>query len=129
MEQLMRSLFLSMAQNRAANRWAKRYGLRLGAQRFVAGETIDDAIGVVRALKNQGMKVTLDHLGEFVNDESEERGRRLLRKDAGGHSCVPCGCVSLVENDADGTRYQPRTVHEQHAADSRCREVWTSRNH
>jgi proline dehydrogenase len=71
MEQLMRSLFLSMAQNRAANRWAKRYGLRLGAQRFVAGETIDDAIRVVRTLNQQGMTVTLDHLGEFVNDESE----------------------------------------------------------
>ncbi|GMA49523.1 proline dehydrogenase [Alicyclobacillus contaminans] len=71
MEQLMRSLLLSMAQNRAANRWAKRYGLRLGAQKFVAGETIEDAVATVRALNQQGIKVTLDHLGEFVNDEAE----------------------------------------------------------
>jgi proline dehydrogenase len=71
MEQLMRSLFLSMAKNRAANRWAKRYGLRLGAQRFVAGETIESAIEAVRSLNQQGMTATLDHLGEFVHDEAE----------------------------------------------------------
>lgn len=71
MEELLRSIFLSMAKNKAANRWAKRYGLRLGAQKFVAGETIESAIETVRQLNQQGMTVTLDHLGEFVNDESE----------------------------------------------------------
>jgi proline dehydrogenase len=71
MEEMMRSIFLSMAKNRSANRWAKRYGLRLGAQKFVAGETIENAIETVRSLNQQGMTVTLDHLGEFVNDEAE----------------------------------------------------------
>lgn len=71
MEQLMRSMFQSLAKNRTANRWAKRYGLRFGAQRFVAGETIENAIATVSALNRQGMMVTLDHLGEFINDESE----------------------------------------------------------
>lgn len=71
MEQLMRSAFLSLAKNRSANRLAKRYGLHLGAQKFVAGETIDSAIDTVRQLNAQGMTATLDHLGEFVSDEQE----------------------------------------------------------
>lgn len=71
MEQMMRSVLLSLAKNRTANQWAKRYGLRMGAQRFVAGETIENAIDTVRKLNQEGMTATLDHLGEFVNDERE----------------------------------------------------------
>jgi proline dehydrogenase len=71
MEQLMRSLLLSMAKSRSANRWARKYGLRLGAQKFVAGETIESAIDTVKHLNAQGMAATLDHLGEFVGDEAE----------------------------------------------------------
>lgn len=71
MEQLLRSLFLSLAKNRTLNEWAKRYGLRMGAQRFVAGETIEQAIDLIRTLNQQGMTATLDHLGEFVCDESK----------------------------------------------------------
>lgn len=71
MEQVLRSLFLSLAKNRTINEWAKRYGLRMGAQRFVAGETIEQAIDVIRSLNRQGMAATLDHLGEFVRDEYE----------------------------------------------------------
>ncbi|MCL6515729.1 proline dehydrogenase [Alicyclobacillus sp.] len=73
MEQWMRSVLLSMAKNRAANRWAKRYGLRLGARRFVAGETIEEAVRVVADLNRMGMSATLDHLGEFVGDALEAR--------------------------------------------------------
>jgi proline dehydrogenase len=36
------------------------------ARRFVAGETIDDAVRVVRELNAQGMSATLDFLGEDV---------------------------------------------------------------
>jgi proline dehydrogenase len=38
------------------------------ARRFVAGETIDEAIAVVRRLNEQGMSATLDFLGEDVLD-------------------------------------------------------------
>ncbi|WDL98043.1 proline dehydrogenase [Alicyclobacillus sp. ALC3] len=71
MEQMMRSVLLSLAKNKSANRLAKRYGLHLGAQRFVAGETIDSAIATVRQLNSDGITATLDHLGEFVSDERE----------------------------------------------------------
>jgi proline dehydrogenase len=39
--------------------------------RFVAGETLPDALAAVRALTADGIAVTLDHLGEDVTDRSE----------------------------------------------------------
>jgi len=39
--------------------------------RFVAGETLDDALVAVRRLTSSGIQVTLDHLGEDVTDRSE----------------------------------------------------------
>ena len=41
------------------------------ARRFVAGETLADAIAVVLNLNDQGMLATLDHLGENVTNEGE----------------------------------------------------------
>jgi proline dehydrogenase len=44
--------------------------------RFVAGETLDDALATVRALSADGVAVTMDHLGEGITDRSEAvRGR------------------------------------------------------
>jgi proline dehydrogenase len=39
--------------------------------RFVAGETLDEAYRVVSTLTSDGLAVTLDHLGEDVTDRSE----------------------------------------------------------
>ena len=39
--------------------------------RFVAGESLDDALAAVRALAADGVQVTLDHLGEDITDRSE----------------------------------------------------------
>ncbi len=41
------------------------------ARRFVAGETLDEAIRVTRELNASGMLVTLDHLGEAVEREGQ----------------------------------------------------------
>jgi proline dehydrogenase len=44
--------------------------------RFVAGETLADALTAVRALHADGIEVTLDHLGEDITDRAEaERSR------------------------------------------------------
>lgn len=40
-------------------------------ERFVAGETIDDALRVARALRDEGLLVTLDHLGEDTLDADQ----------------------------------------------------------
>ena len=39
--------------------------------RFVPGETLDDALAAVRVLAADGVQVTLDHLGEDITDRSE----------------------------------------------------------
>lgn len=71
MEAMMRNMFQALGKNRVANKLAKKYGLRFGASRFVAGETIQNAIATVSELNESGCEVTLDHLGEFVFSDEE----------------------------------------------------------
>lgn len=40
-------------------------------ERFVAGETMDDALAAVRSLRADGIQVTLDHLGEDITTRAE----------------------------------------------------------
>lgn len=63
-------LYLSGAgwARHVVTRW--RFARRT-ASRFVAGETLDDAIGAVQGLERQGLTATLDHLGEHVTNEAE----------------------------------------------------------
>ena len=51
----------------------QQYGFRLGAARFVAGETLDDAVPVLRTLNEQGLLTNTTLLGEGVRDEAETR--------------------------------------------------------
>ena len=53
--------------------WVERVGPALGAYRFVAGNTVADAVAAVRRLGERGLVVTLDHLGESVTSEAEAR--------------------------------------------------------
>ncbi|MFG6119596.1 proline dehydrogenase family protein [Thalassobacillus sp. B23F22_16] len=73
MEQLLRNFFLFLSKNKFFTKLAKKYGLRFGAGRFVAGETIPDAVQTIRKLNENGMSVTIDHLGEFIDSEAEAR--------------------------------------------------------
>jgi proline dehydrogenase len=43
------------------------------ARRYIAGETIDDAVRVIRGLNEKGATATVDVLGEFITDVSEAR--------------------------------------------------------
>jgi len=56
---------------------SRRWGRRV-AMRFVAGETLDDAVAVVRRLNEAGFTASLDHLGEHVH----ERRLALQARDA-----------------------------------------------
>ncbi|MGM7681063.1 proline dehydrogenase family protein [Cytobacillus sp. Hm23] len=71
MEQVMKNFFLFLSKNKPMTKLAKKYGLRFGAGRFVAGETINLAVGVIKELNNKGLVVTIDYLGEFVDNEIE----------------------------------------------------------
>ncbi|MFO7893487.1 MAG: proline dehydrogenase family protein [Longimicrobiales bacterium] len=44
---------------------------RTAARRFVAGETIDEAMAAAKELNAAGMTITLDYLGESVSDKAE----------------------------------------------------------
>jgi proline dehydrogenase len=46
------------------------------ARRFVAGETLDEAIAAARACNDAGMMVSLDHLGENVSTISDAQRSR-----------------------------------------------------
>ena len=55
----------------SAAAWARGIVTHLGlarraARRFIAGETLDEAAAATRVLNDQGLLVTLDHLGESV---------------------------------------------------------------
>jgi proline dehydrogenase len=70
-EDLMRSVLLSLAKNRSLNNAAKKYGLRFGAGRFVAGSNLDEALQQIRRLNQEGIVAVMDHLGEFISSKEE----------------------------------------------------------
>src|SRR5512133_3132929 len=65
--------------------------------RFVAGETLDQALAVSRRLNDEGIAVTLDHLGESVTslDEAAEARDVYLRTLSAIHDSGIRGNVSL----------------------------------
>lgn len=67
----MRNFFLFLSKNKPMTKLAKKYGLRFGAGRFVAGSSIMQAVEVIRELNSQNLVVTIDYLGEFVDNERE----------------------------------------------------------
>ena len=69
----LRSLVLAAADSPRLQRFVQRYGFRLGAARFVAGETLDDAVPVLRRLNDNGLLTNTTLLGEGVRDEAETR--------------------------------------------------------
>jgi proline dehydrogenase len=69
---MLRDTLLYMAQNRQLRNFVVHNRVGRGvSRRFVAGETLDEALNVTRALNGRSMHVSLDHLGENVSDERE----------------------------------------------------------
>jgi proline dehydrogenase len=64
---MLRSIFVWLSRNKLVRGWMTNLRVaRRATQRFVAGETIEEAISVIRELNAQGIVATLDHLGENV---------------------------------------------------------------
>jgi proline dehydrogenase len=79
-----KALFSSLAQSATLQRLASKYGMtspRSFARRFIAGETIDEAIAAARSIQAQRMLLTLDYLGESVAtlQEADAATREYLR--------------------------------------------------
>jgi proline dehydrogenase len=69
---MLRQLLLYLSQAHWAQNIVTGWGAaRRMARRFVAGETLDEAVQATRALNQQGLLVTLDYLGESVHNEAE----------------------------------------------------------
>lgn len=67
----LRAAILAAADSAFVRRAVTRYGMRLGARRFVAGETADAFMAAVRAANAQGFAVAGTILGESVADREE----------------------------------------------------------
>ena len=69
---MLRRLLLYLSSASWARRMVTRWGIaRRVARRFVAGETLDDAMSATRALNAKGLLVSLDYLGESVTHEAD----------------------------------------------------------
>ena len=71
MNAALRKLLLRAARSAAVRRFVGRYGMRLGAARFVAGETLDECVAVLRGLNERGLAANTTLLGEDVVGEGE----------------------------------------------------------
>jgi proline dehydrogenase len=69
-----KAFFHTLAGSKSLKSMASRYGMRQGggfARRFIAGETVEEAIEASRAIQASGLRTTLDYLGESVSSIAE----------------------------------------------------------
>ena len=79
-----KAFFYALSRSAALKRLASKYGMATPnsfARRFIAGETIDEAIDCARTLQSEGMLLTLDYLGESVRtlEEATTATREYIR--------------------------------------------------
>ena len=71
---MLRQTFLTLSNSRELQDIALNNGLaRRFALRFVAGETLEQAVKAIRSLNGKGIMATFDHLGENVSTADEAR--------------------------------------------------------
>jgi proline dehydrogenase len=66
-----RKAILAAATNGQARAFMSRYGMRMGAARFVAGESLDECLTVLARLNAQGLRANTTLLGEDVQSREE----------------------------------------------------------
>ena len=65
---LPRAAILQAAESKRLQRLVQRHGRRVGAARFVAGETLDECVSVLRSLNDAGLHANTTLLGEAIPD-------------------------------------------------------------
>ena len=74
---MLRSTLLKLSESKSFANWVTTNGTtRRMARRFVAGETLDDAIAAARECNNAGMLASLDYLGENVSSTGDAQHSR-----------------------------------------------------
>jgi len=69
LQTVAKAFFQLLAASQLLKKAASRYGMRGRggfARRFIAGETVEEAIDTARQIEANGLHVTLDYLGESV---------------------------------------------------------------
>jgi proline dehydrogenase len=73
-DRALRSTFLTLSRRRGLGRLATRLPVTKSlVARFVAGETLDEALGVLERLRAAGLRTTVDVLGESVESAAAAR--------------------------------------------------------
>ncbi len=74
---MLRSTLLKLSESKGFANWVTSNGTtRRMARRFVAGETLDEAIAAARECNNAGMLASLDYLGENVSTTGDAQHSR-----------------------------------------------------
>ncbi|MDP6579523.1 MAG: proline dehydrogenase family protein [Vicinamibacterales bacterium] len=75
LDSLSRAVFFRLAASPNVRQLASRYGMRAGgfARRFIAGETLEEAIETARELSDRDLHCTLNYLGESVSSSAAAR--------------------------------------------------------
>lgn len=69
---MLRQVLIALSHSSKMQRMVKDFPVaRKVARRFVAGESREDALAVIKTLNQQGMYATIDYLGEHVTDRNE----------------------------------------------------------
>ncbi|MGH9531149.1 MAG: proline dehydrogenase family protein [Terriglobales bacterium] len=78
----MRAFFIWLSESRRLRAFAERsaVGQRL-SHRFVAGESVEEALAATRAVNDLGMSVSVDNLGENVTNPEEARHSAALYRE------------------------------------------------
>jgi proline dehydrogenase len=75
---VLRALFIYLSESRRLRAFAENsFGQKFSA-RFVAGNQVDDALRVTRAVNDTGLSVSVDNLGENVTNVDEARASAVL---------------------------------------------------
>ena len=121
----LRSVILRAADDRHVRRLMSRYGMRLGAARFVAGETLDECVVVLRRLADQGLHMNTTLLGESVRDAAEseavaEEYGRILERIHAEH--LPCNVALKLTHL--GLELDEELAYENVGGSSRAPSGW-----
>jgi proline dehydrogenase len=88
LDALSKSFFHALARSKSIEHLASRYGMAKPTsfgRRFIAGETVEEAMAAARLIESQGMLLTLDQLGESVTSADEA-------------NAATQGCLNLIDN-------------------------------
>ncbi|MFC1976471.1 proline dehydrogenase, partial [Chloroflexota bacterium] len=69
---MLHNIFLKLSASDTARVLITHFGpARYAARRFVAGETLAEAVAVAKALNERGLKTILNEVGESVTTQTE----------------------------------------------------------